>query len=221
MAYIQTNGIRSWKKKKKLGKGFVMLIITILALIVSAISAGSTFYFADENRKLQNSLYNYEPFIYVDYSNISTLATISYDPDSSDGAAVFFGYVPVNLKVITPHEGMLTIKVQSFNFTYLNATNNPTSNYLNMDNLNVHVKDFSTKELHQYFVIRDVPNSIDDQIYVAVDCYIKPHLIGQASMVSFILGDVIFEAELLEVRTNQTITQFFNKQVWVELVSKP
>lgn len=217
MAYIQTNGIRTWKKKRKFP---IMPIITILALVISAISTIFTIYFAIENQKLQNSLYNYQPFIYANNSVTSHLKTLFYDPNHSDGEAIFFGNVSVGLKVITPYDGMLTIKVKSFNFTYLNDTNNPTSNYLNVDNLNnVFVDDFSGK-LHQYFVIRDVPNSIEDQIYAHVECFLKPHLVGYDDIrgIGFTLGDVVFEVSLFEVRTNQTITQSFNDRIWVDLV---
>ena len=206
-----TETIGSQNSKSRIGA-----LVTILALIVGVISTSSTIYFAVKNQELQNSLYNYEPFIFANYSGISNLKTGIYTP-SSGNEAILYGNVAIDLKIITPYDGMVTIVVKSFNFTYLNAPINPTSNYLDLDNLhNVNIYDTSIVP-HQYFIRRDLTNSISDEIPVRLIVFLKPNVLGKTQGMGFTLGDVVLEANLLSVRTNQTITQQFNSKVWVNI----
>jgi hypothetical protein len=189
----------------------------------------STVYYAQisvglqkQNQDLQNSIYNYKPFIFSNYSSSATFKTIYYTP-SLETRATLFGNVPIELKVIASYDGLLTVVLKSFNFTYLNDSNNPTSVNLDMDNLkSVIIADVGVSTVHQYFIAKDFTNTISDSIPTQLTVYLKPNLLGifpnSVSNFGFVLGDVVFESSLVNVRTNQTaITQDFNVKVWANI----
>lgn len=219
MTYIETNGFKLAKKKRE-WVSILLAIITIISLLTTIYYSQRTVELQKQNQDLQNSLYNYRPFLYVNNSVESNFNTISYNQDDNDGDAVFVGSVDIDLKIISPYDGLVTIKAKAFNYTYLNDTGSPTSHFLNEKYLNsMYVVDLSSR-IHQYFVYKDVPNSIEDKITCVIEVYLKPHLFEpNVTRIDFPLGDIVFEASLFEVRTNQTIAlPSFNERIWVDLV---
>lgn len=220
MAYIETSGFRLPRKKREL-LSILLAIITLVSVLSTVYYSQTTVELQKQNQDLQNSLYNYKPFIYENYSTIATVEPLFYAP-SFETRAVLSGDVPIDLKIITPYDGLLTINVKSFNFTYLDTGNDPTSKYLDMDNLkSASISDTGLSTVHQYFVAKDFANSISDHVPVHITVYLKLNLLGNSptflSGLEFVLGDAVFEASLFEVRTNQTITQDFNVKVWANL----
>jgi hypothetical protein len=121
MAYIETNGIRIRKKKRKWLTEFTVSVLLAIITLVSVISAN---YYAMKNTALQeqytdlqNLLYNFQPFI---FSINSTSTLNSLYCMRKDTMAVLDGLVTVDLKVVTPYDGMLTINVKTLNLTYTN-----------------------------------------------------------------------------------------------------
>jgi hypothetical protein len=217
MAYIETTGFRLSKKKRN-WTSILLAAIALVSLVLTGYFSIVNVDLQRRNQDLQNSVYNYEPFIFANTST-SNLNTVFYNPNGTD--ATFFGNVTIDLKVITPYDGMLTIKVKSFNFSYLNGLYNPTLPYLDKDRLNSTFIYDESFQPHQYFVSRDVTNSIEDKIPLLVTVFLKLHLLSSDLQgMGFTLGDAIFEASLYEVRTHNTITQSFNEPIWVYVVSK-
>lgn len=214
MAYIETNGIRISKKPRKQRKWLIASLTTVLALIVSIIATSYSVYFAIQNQNLQNSLYSFQPFIFSNYTS-STLKTLIYIPN--DNSFDLFGNVAVDLKVITPYDGMLTINVTTFNFTHIGERYYQGSQLLDMNYLNFseHSPFDMLATPHQYFISRDVINPIEDKILVRLTVFLKPNwLPPNATAIGFDLGDLTFEANLFAVRTNQTITKTFTEDVF-------
>jgi len=212
MAYIETNGLRIRKKQRKWLTA--SSLIAIIALIISAISVSSGVYFAIQNEKLQNSLYNFQPFI---FSNYTTSNLNSVYCTRNDTIVILAGPVAVDLKVITPYDGMLTIKVKSLNFTHINESDSMVSELLDMNNLDY--SEHSVFDLgatpHQYFISRDVINSVKDKLVVQLTVILKPNWISpNSTAIGFNLGDLIFEANLFAVRTNQTMIETFSENVF-------
>lgn len=219
MAYIETNGIRIRKRQRKWLTA--SSLIAIIALIITAISTSSAVYFAMQNQNsqsslynLQNSLYNFQPFI---FSNYTTSTLNSMYCARNDTMVVLVGLVAIDLKVITPYDGMLTINIKTLNFTHINESNYMVSELLDMNNLNF--SEHSVFDLgatpHQYFISRDVINSIKDKLLVRLTVILKPNWISpNNTAIGFDLGDLIFEANLFAVRTNQTMTETFTENVY-------
>lgn len=207
MAYVTTNGIR--KKRKWLSAS----LITVLALIVSIIATSYSVYFAIQNQSLQNSLYNFKPFIFSNYTS-STLKTVFYIPN--DNEFYLDGLVSVDLKVITPYDGMLTINVTELNFTHIGERNYVGSEILDMNYLydSEHSASYMGTTTHQYFISKDVINPIEDKLLVQLSVFLKPNWLPvNATAIGFDLGDLTFEANLFAVRTNQIISQNFTEDV--------
>ncbi|MFB3889436.1 MAG: hypothetical protein ACE14S_08085 [Candidatus Bathyarchaeia archaeon] len=212
---MQTFRIRVWKKENKWLRWFSDYGNTIISILLATITLVALIYanhYSDinvdlqrQNLDLQNSLYNYKPFIFANTTETSTLQTLLYDQNGSAGLSVFSGYVHINLKVITPYDGLVTVRVKAFNYTYLNALGIQTSRYLRMDALDsTYIADMSG-EPHQYFVYKDIANSIEDQIYVHLQTPLKPHILGpDVKSATFRFGDVVFGTSLFEVRPNNT-----------------
>lgn len=190
-------------------------LIAIIALIISGIFGVSSVYFAMQNQNLQNSLYNlqnslynFQPFI---FSNYTTSTLNSLYCARNDTIADLYGLVTVDLKVITPYDGMLTINVKTLNFT------ERSWEFLDMNNLNFseHSVSFLETTPHQYFISRDVINRIEDKLLVRLTVVLKPNWISpDVTAIGFNLGDLTFEASLFAVRTNQTMNKTFTENVY-------
>jgi hypothetical protein len=120
-------------------------------------------------------------------------------------SAYLMGYVAIDLKVISPYDGMLTINIGTLNFT-----RDTKLNFLDMNNLNA--SETSPQFLEgnsrnrQYFISKDVINSIKDNLLITVTVILKPNWISpNATAIGIDLGDLTFEAHLFAVRINQTI----------------
>jgi len=212
---------------KKRRKWFSIKSLTLIALLLSTCS---NIYFAVQNQNLQkqnqniqnslyalqNSLYNYQPFIYSNNTITSTMNTLVANPN--DTIAVLFGNVNIDLKVITPYDGMLTISAKALNFTHINETNWYGLQFVSLNPNNLNYSEHSILDLSgnpdQYFILHDVINSIEDSIPLEITVILKPNWLPPNSTgISFDLGATTFEADLFAVRTNQTTISTFNENV--------
>jgi hypothetical protein len=208
MAYIETNGIRIRKKRRKwLTASLLTSLIAIMALIISGISVYSTYYFSMQNGKLtnelynlQNSLYNFSPFIFSNYTS-STLNSLYCE--RNDTLAILDGSVNIDLKVISPYDGYLTIQAKTFNFTSINGYN--ISNYINSNYIDSPqpVQDLATMP-HQYWISANSIKSITDKLVIQLIVDLKPNCLPLTG-ITLDLGYLTFEASLFAARLNQTI----------------
>jgi hypothetical protein len=179
--------------------------------IIALISTCSTIYFAWQNQmslnslyNLQNSIYNFPPFI---LSNPSTSILATEFAWRNLTTTYLLGHVAVDLKVITPYDGMLTINVGTLNFTQ-----GSKSNFIDMNNLNTSETSpyFFEPYVHQYFVSKDVINSINDSLLIGVTVILKPNWISpNSTSIGYDLGNLNFKASLFAARLNRTI-KFYN-----------
>jgi hypothetical protein len=209
MAYIEMNGIKTRKKQRK----WLSIIIASLTLIALFISTGFNVYYAWRSDNLQNSINSltyFQPFI---YSINSTSYLNSLYCRRNDTIASLYGNVTIDLKVVTPYDGMLTINVKTLNLTRINVLNSE----LDMNNLNLteHSPSYLGTTLYQYFISKNVINSIEDKLLVWLTVVLKTNWISSNSTaIGFDLGDLTFEANLFAVQKNQTMTKTFFEDVF-------
>jgi hypothetical protein len=87
----------------------------------------------------------------------------------------------------------------------------------NLNNLNYseHSPSYPGTTIHQYFISRNVINSIEDKLLVQLRVILKPNWISpNNTAIGFDLGDLMFEANLFAVQTNQTVTKLFFEDVY-------
>jgi len=208
MVYIETNGIRIRKKNRR--KWIISVVLSSLIAIIAIIS---TSYFAWQNQNVMNSLYNFQPFIFS--INSTSILNASYCV-RNDTLAVLVGLVAVDLKVVTPYDGMLTINVKTLDVTHINELNSELDmNNLNNLNYSEHSPSYLGTTIHQYFISRNVINSIEDKLLVRLTVILKPNWISPNNTgIGFDLGNLTFEANLFAVQTNQTMTKTFFEDVY-------
>jgi hypothetical protein len=191
------------------------LSIESLTLIALLISTGFTVYFAWRSDNLQNSLNSltyFQPFIFS--TNATSTLPSSYCA-RNDTVASLIGLVAVNLKVVTPYDGMLTINVKTLDVTNINELNSKLD-MNNSGNLNysIHSPSYLGTTIPQYFISRNVINSIEDKLLVRLTVILEANWISPSSNATgFELGNLTFEANLFAVQTNQTMTQTFYEDV--------
>jgi hypothetical protein len=197
-------------------EGRKWLSIALLTLIALLISTGSNIYYAWRSDNLQNSINSltyFQPFIFS-INSTSTLST-SYCV-RNDTWVVLVGLVAVDLKVVTPYDGMLTINVKTLDVTHINELNSELD-MTNLNNLNYseHSPSYLGTTIHQYFISRNVINSIEDELLVELTVILKPNWISpNSTAIGFDLGNLMFEANLFAVQTNQTMTKTFFEDVY-------
>jgi hypothetical protein len=210
MALLEQHGRWISRKRRWLTQSSA---IAIAALIING---SMTAYFAVQSQNLnnqnlnlqkslydlQNSLYNFPPFIFSNYT-ASTLNSIYCN--RSDTRAILEGPVTVDLKVISPYNGMLTIKVETFNFTSI--YNYDIREYIDPNYINTPqpVQDLTTMP-HQYWISESGINSISDKLPIELMVVLKPNCFPlNLTSITLDLGYLTFEASLFAARLNQTI----------------
>ncbi|MGA3190921.1 MAG: hypothetical protein ABSD73_00225 [Candidatus Bathyarchaeia archaeon] len=184
----------------------------MLTLIALLISTGFNIYYASQSYNLQNSINSltyFQPFIF----SINATSTLnSMYCVRNDTFASLDGLVTVDLKVVTPYDGMLTINVNTLNL----ANTSEVNLELDMKYLNSmeHSPSYLGGAIHQYFISRNVINSIEDKLLVELTVFLKPNWISpDVTAIGFNLGDLTFEAQLFSVQPNQTNTTTFTEDV--------
>ena len=209
MAYIETKG----SKRQKEGRKWLSMLLGLLTLIALIISTGFNLYYAWRSDSLQHSIDSltyFQPFI---YSINSTSYLNSWYCSRSDTIATLVGNVTIDLRIVTPYDGVLTINVKTLNLTRINVLNSE----LDMNNLNFteHSPSYLGTTVHQYFISKNVINSIEDNLLVWLRVVLKPNWISpDTTSIGFDLGDLTFDANLFAVQTNQTMTNTFFEDVF-------
>jgi hypothetical protein len=121
----------------------------------------------------------------------------------------------VDLKVVTPYDGVLTIDIGILDVTRINPLNSELDmNYLNL-NYSEHSPFFLGTTIHRYFISRNVINSVEDKLGVELNVILKPNWISPSSTgIGFDLGDLMFEAKLFAIQKNETMTKTFFEDVY-------
>lgn len=183
-------------------------------LIINSHNCSHTHLFFCVAKSKLAELYNFQPVIFSNYTS-STLKTVFYSPN--DNQFYLSGLVSVDLKVITPYDGMLSINVTGLNFTHIDERDYVGLRILDMNYLNFseHSVSFAVTTIHQYFVLKDAVNSIEDKLLVQLSVFLKPNWLPlDVTAMGFDLGDLTFEANLFAVRTNQTMVKTFTEDVF-------
>jgi hypothetical protein len=220
------------KKKRKISVSqIVSIILSIAILLSSAYYANQNNNLQKSNANLQNLLYNYTPLIFSNYSDTSTLQNVFY---SSEGlsSTYFEGLVSVNLKVVSPYDGLLTLTPKSFNFSY------GSSDSLNPYYFDVSLSNYTTVSFfptvsnteYQYFISKNVMNPIQDKLWVQVDTYLNATNLSYVfrnqgentvTSVGFPLGTITFQATLFEAQIDKNYTQDFTEGVICNINCNP
>lgn len=197
-------------------EGRKWLSIASLTLIALLISTGFNVYYAWRSDNLQNSINSltyFQPFIFS--INSTSILNASYAV-RNDTLTVLVGLVAVDLKIVTPYDGMLTINVKTLNVTRINELNSELDmNNLNNLNYSEHSPSYLGTTIYQYFISRNVINSIEDKLLVRLTVILKPNWISPDNTgIGFDLGDLMFEANLFAIQKNETMTKTFFEDVY-------
>jgi hypothetical protein len=207
------------KKKSKWRKPST--IFNVLFIIITLISVTTSGYFSIRNQEMQDSLYNYTPFIFSNQSSPSTLKNIFFEPDTSYITLV--GLVEVDLRIVTPCDGMLTIEVKRLEL--YNATeNNSAINFFNASMIQYSSTLYFTNRNYQYWMSKYVMNPINDKLSVQVNLYLNSGVLqetfkpsGSIEGIGFYLGELNFHATIYEAQLNKNYTQDFKVGVQCEI----
>ncbi len=226
---IQPFGVKVKEKhNRKLSFEQIISIVLSIALLFS------TVYYASQNDNLQKSnadlqnlLYNYTPFIFSNYSS-SNLQNIFFS--INDSVILFDGWVNVDLKVVSPYDGMLNLDVKNLNFTDMNGSYDIIPYYFNVSLLQYSKASIAGANNHQYFISKNVMNPIVDKIEVQMYVYLNTGVlqdvfkdvgVNSTLGVGFPLGDMTFQATLFETQINRNYTQNFIEGIHCEINKNP
>jgi hypothetical protein len=234
MSSIHPFGVKVEKKKEerkpKKSRSVLKIISVILSIalgFVSVYSTISTDYFArvntdlqKANTDLQNLLYNFQPYVFSNYTYYSKLETVAWNP--TQNAGYFSGVVTIDLEVISPFDGLLTINATSLIYNPDNKTDYEGQMLLDKNHLNDSIVTTvaNLPNGYQYFISRGVATPVKDKIFVNALIYMKPNsfpIYSNNTMIGFDFGDMVFEANLFLFQTNKTITTTFHEDVNLEV----
>lgn len=156
---LQPFGVKVREKKRKWLT--TSSIFNILLLLITLVSVSTTYYFSVQNQQQQNTLYSYTPFIFSNYSS-STLRNPFLS--INDTYIYFEGLVNVDLKVVSPYDGMLSIDVKNLSFTNVNSSDNMVPYYFNMSLLKYSSASICGFNHYQYFISKKCIESNSRQI---------------------------------------------------------
>lgn len=212
----------------------ITILLSITLLIVSIFSSGIGFYYAaksDELNKanidlqktnlyLQNLTYNFEPYVYSNYTRFNILNTTFWNP--TNGIGYFFGIIYINLEVISPYDGLLTINASSLKFNHFNETSTMQSILVDSELVNNSSIECvqMTPEGYQYFINKGTAVHIQDKILVTAGIYLKPNSwnTNYPPSITVDFGDVIFQANMHLFQTNSDIKpKYFPENVQLQL----
>jgi hypothetical protein len=200
---------------RKKGRKWFSIIMASITLIALLISTGFNVYYAWRSDNLQNSINSltyFQPFIF----SINATSTLSSSYCMrNDTMAILVGPVAVDLKVVTPYDGVLTIGVKTLNVTRISELNSELNMSFPTLNYSEHSPSYLDTTIHQYFISKNVINSVEDNLVVRLTVILKSNWISPNSTgIGFDLGDLMFEANLFAIQKNETMTQTFFEDVY-------
>ncbi len=191
-----------------------VVAITALALISNLILSGFNLYLViqtnqihRESMEFQNMMYNFTSVI-VAKAETAILEQSSYNPyDNVTVQTVHFGYLDIELQVITPHYGEVNIKYKHFNIG--------ESSLFAPEKVNETRVTYVPDDKHEHLVVSGL-NQLSDKISLIANVYINPNSISpDTKWVQFIIGRLFLEAELLDLQNNTTLTEEFSAPIAV------
>jgi len=204
-------------KKKSSNKyeqwGFALGVLTLIANIIlmwfNLHLIVQTNQIRSASLEYQSMMYNFTSVIVAnaDHANLGSPSMYSSQDDIIQQTA-HYGYLEVNLEVITPHYGLLSIKVKNFNVA--------ETSMLNSEKLNKTEVSYAYEPSKYEYAIVSGLNSINDNLHLKALVYPNPeNLPPKGESLSFVLGRLFLEAELFDVQTDGTITKEFSAVVSV------
>lgn len=162
---VQPLGSRRRKNRLTAATNILLLVITLVSVIFTG-------YFGYSNQQLNNSIYNYSPFFFSNYSSTPMLQNQFFSQQTS--YVQLTGYVSIDLKVLSPNDGTLTLKVENLNFTGLTSPYDPAPNLLDLSLLKCSTVSFyGAQHQPEYFITKGVITPIEDRLFVQVNIYLN------------------------------------------------
>lgn len=204
MAYLNTKGIKTWRKKNKWRKLKGTVIVSIIAILVAAFFGYQNYNLSlqanalnERNFEQQNyfpSLYSYYGVSELDKSIASTIYN----------SVIFYGNVSFNLDASTPHSSIVAINSVSLNFSF-----GDSMGVLDLSKESYSYATFFGRTSYQYVVSPSSPK-ISDNVYVQVILYLTPKNYTEYPItINFPIGELVFNASITDRTNNQvTNTQF-------------
>ena len=199
-----------------------VFILNVLSIIVSTTLTGFNLYLVSQiletrraNLEFQNIMYNFTSVIVAeaDYAILDEPSEYTMQ-DGNITATTHFGYLDVNLEVITPHYGTLTLRLKTLNVV--------ESEYLSSERRNETEISYAYGRLaYEYTVVAGL-NQISDQLHLVAHIYpISEKLPPQGVTVQIPLGYLFLEAELFDIQTETTLTEGFSARIFAILETLP
>jgi len=153
--------------------------------------------------QFQSMVYNFTSVITADadYAFLGKPSEyLSYD--NTIERTTHYGYLEVDVTVITPHYGTMSIRIRSFNVG--------ESPMLDSEKRNQTEVAYASGEDEYEYTIDSGSNHITAQLHLRAIAYPNSqNLPPQGESVQFILGRLNLEAELFDIQTQQTSTREF------------
>ena len=201
---------RENEKRKSMSK---YEILAVFFAVLNIISTGFNLYLIvqtnqihRESQEFQNMMYDFTPVIVANTDNAFLDSSQFSYSNGKLQQIIHYGYLDVNIQVVTPHYGNLTIKLKSFNVG--------DSEMLDSERRNdTKVTYAFENDVYEDIVIVGL-NQIPKQLHLKASVYPNQEkLPPQGEPVQFPLGRLFLEAELYDIHTNTTLTKEFSARI--------
>jgi len=164
---------------------------------------------ANENLKIFNMVSNFTSVIVVDTKS-GTLDKGGYYSNGTHGRSDPYGWLNFSLAVMTPHYGLLSIKMENFS-AYTNEMVDPQKVNLTT------VSPYSQHDEYEYYVVSGL-NPLSPTLKLRAALYPNPQkIMPPDGEIEFPIGVLFLKAELLDIQTNQTTTKEFTAIIFVKI----
>jgi hypothetical protein len=199
------NGSGKWERI-----GVIMsIIISVMSLSISIVQTSTAYELAhqaneltEKSLELENMLANYTSYIAeespydINYAFLGEPSMIG-KVDGTVEKTIHYGYLKLNIEVVTPHFGMLTVELKDFNVG--------DSEMLNPQRKNDTSVSFADENMKYEYVVVSGLNPINVTLHLKALVYPNPqNLPPETQAVQFPIGVQYFKAELYDLQTQKT-----------------
>jgi Na+-transporting NADH:ubiquinone oxidoreductase subunit NqrC len=200
------------RKPKRIA--LVLIVITLVAnVVLTGINVYLTVQFNQNltNLGFQGNMSNFTSVIIAraDDSNLGKPA-IYFSQEGVIEETVHHGILYAVVQVVTPHYGVLTIRLKNFDVTEFE--------YLSPEKRNETEISFADEKESYVYILVPGLNQINAQLYLKAQVYVNPEkLPPKDEPVQFLLGHLSLEAESFDFETQTKVTSEFSAEIFVVL----
>jgi len=199
----------------------IALILIVITLVANVVLTGINVYLTVQfnqnltNLGFQGSMSNFTSVIIAraDDSNLGKPA-IYFSQEGVIEQTIHYGILYALVQVVTPHYGVLTIRLKNFYAT--------ESEYLSSERRNETKISYSDGKESQVYILAPKLNQIGAQLPLKAQVYPKSEKIPpKGEPVKALLGHLSLEAESFDFETRARVTSEFSAEIFIELEMLP